>query len=72
MVERNELEVDGLHEWPDQVIGSQSVLVVLVELVADRTALQHGHGGQEHTDGAGRKDTLVESYAGEDCRVGGA
>lgn len=72
VVQRDELEVDGLHKGPDHVVGGEGVLVVLVELVADRAALEHGHGGEEHADGAGRKDALVESDTREDCGVGGA
>lgn len=72
VIQRDELEVDGLHKWPDHVVGSQGVLVILVELIADRTTLEHSHGGQEHADGAGGKDTLVEGDAGEYGGVGGA
>lgn len=72
MIQWDELEVHGLHKWPDHPIGSQGALVILVELIADRTALEHGHGGQEHADGAGGKDALVEGDAGEDGGIGGA
>lgn len=72
MIQRDKLEVDGLHKRPDHVVGSQGVLVVLVKLIADGTTLEHGHGGQEHADGAGCKNTLIKGDAGEDGGVGGA
>lgn len=72
VVEGDELEVDGLHKRPDQVVGGQGALVVLVELVADGPALKHGHGRQEHGDGAGGEDALVEGDAREDGGVGRA
>lgn len=72
MIQRDEFKVDGLHKRPDHVVGGERILIVLVELIADRTALEHGHGGEEHADGAGGKDTLVEGDAGEDGGVGGA
>lgn len=72
MIQWDELEVNGLHKRPDHVVGGKGVLVVLVELIADRATLEHGHGGEEHADGAGSKDALVEGNAGEDGGVGGA
>lgn len=72
VVKRDELEVDGLYKRPNQVVGGEGVLVVLVEFLADRTSFEHGHGRQEHADGAGGEDALVEGDAREDRRVGGA
>lgn len=71
MLQRHQLEVDGLHEGPDHVVGGQGAGVVLLELVADRVALQDRHGAQENADGTGGEDTLVEADTSEGGGVGG-
>lgn len=71
VLERDHLEVDGLDKGPDHVVGGQGGGVVLVELLADGAALEHGHARQEHADEAGGEDALVEGDAGGDGSVGG-
>lgn len=71
VLEGHDLEVDGLGEGPEHVVGRQGGLVVLVELVLDRVALHRRHGAQEHADEHGREDALVQGHARQDRAVGG-
>ena len=72
MVQRDELEVDHLHERPDQVVGRQGGLVVLLELLPRRGALQDGHAAEEDADEGRGEQTLVAGHARQDRAVGRA
>ena len=69
MVQRDELEVDHLHKWPDHPIGEERLRIALLQLLLGRRALQHRHAAQKHPDEGRRKDALVARHAGEDGRV---
>lgn len=69
MVEGDELEVDQLHERPDQVVGLQGGQVALLELLLRRAALHGGHAAEEDADHGGREDALVDGDARHDLGV---
>lgn len=71
MLERDDLEVDGLDEGPEHVVGRQGGLVVLVELLANGVPLHRGHGREEDADEDGREDALVQGDARQYRAVGG-
>jgi hypothetical protein len=72
VLERNELEVHGLDEWPEHPVLGESVPVGRLNLLLRVRTFHDGHRGQEGEQIERSKDGLIETDTSEDLSVGGA
>ena len=69
MLQRYELEVDSLNEWPDHPVLLQGRRIGLVELILRAASLHDSHAAEEDEEVGGRKNGLIDSNARSDLEV---
>lgn len=68
-MERYELEVDDLHEWPDHPVRLQCALVRAIQLLLRARAFHDGHAAEEDTQVGWCEQHLVSGDTRDDLSV---
>jgi hypothetical protein len=72
VLERNELEVHGLNEWPEHPVLGESIPVGRLDLLLGIRTLHDSHRGQEGEQVERSKDGLIETDTSKNLSVGRA